>query len=453
MSYRAAIRYLDSLVNYEKLSRYPYPQALNLSRFRRFLDSIDNPQNGLKCIHVAGTKGKGSTAAFLTYILREAGFRVGLFTSPHLTDFRERIRVLEPGAPRRRRRVDFEGMIPESGLTRLVNKLKPAMERYNRVSKFGPLTFFEAFTAVSFAYFKEKKTDIAVLETGLGGRLDSTNVVNPLVSVITPISYEHTDKLGCTLKKIASEKAGIIKKGAWVVSAPQKKEALEVIKDKCKKERARLLAAGKEIKYGGSEEDFSVTTPYDRYGHLKTRLIGPHQVMNAASAVAAVNALREYGINVSVAAIKKGLYNTLWPGRCEVAGKRPLVVLDGAQNVASAAVLKKAIREKFRFRRLILVLGVSNDKDIKGIAAGLSGLAAAVILTRANTPRASEPSRLKEYFTGKDTYVTLSVQEAKELGFNLAGKEDLILVTGSLYVVGEWRAIASGEKNDKSRDG
>jgi dihydrofolate synthase/folylpolyglutamate synthase len=448
MSYPEAIRYLEGLNNYEKISRYLYKEAFNLGRIQGFLELIANPQASLRCIHVAGSKGKGSICAFLTYILREAGFKTGLYTSPHLADFRERIRILSPEAKGLKASADFEGMISKAKLAQLVSRLKPLIEKYNRISKFGPLTFFEVYTALAFIYFKEEKVDFAVLEAGLGGRLDATNVVLPLVSVVTPISYEHTDKLGRTLKKIAAEKAGFIKGlGSVVVSAAQKKEALEVIRDKCRKEGAELLVAGKDITCRGSAERFTAFSLCADYKNLKIRLCGSHQLENACVALAAIESLRRYNINVGIDSLRRGLYNTLWPGRCEVAARNPLVVLDGAQNAASAQVLKKAIKEKFHFRRLVLIFGVSNDKDIRGIAQELSALAATVILTKSVNPRAAEPAALRKYFLGRGTgrgkgkaiHITGSVKEAKDLALRLAYKEDLILVTGSLFVVGEFR--------------
>ena len=444
MSYLEAVRYLGSLVNYEKFSTYPYTEALNLKRARGFLDSIHNPQAPLRCIHVAGTKGKGSTSAFIAYILRESGFKAGLYTSPHLADFRERIRILSPGNRNQKIKADFEGMIPRLKLAGLVNRLKSAIEKYNRASIYGPLTFFEAYTALAFVYFNQEKVDFAVLETGLGGRLDATNVVKPKVCVITPISYEHTDKLGYTLKEIASEKAGIIKKGSVVISAPQAKEAMAIIRNKCKKEKAELLVVGKDIKYSGTEERFRVSTPAAEYKNLKITLHGAHQVMNAACALAAVEAMAAYGVKAGIDSITKGLYNTLWPGRCEVIAREPLIVLDGAQNAASAGVLKEAVKAKFRYRRLILMLGVSNDKDIKGIAGELYDLADTVILTKAKSLRAADPANLAGYFNKKNQYITHNVAEAKMLAKELAKKEDLILITGSLFVVGEARESGIG---------
>ncbi|MFH0855643.1 MAG: folylpolyglutamate synthase/dihydrofolate synthase family protein [Candidatus Omnitrophota bacterium] len=464
MSYLKALGYAESFTNYEKHSRYSYKEALGLERIRSFLDLIHNPQAGLKSIHIAGTKGKGSSSAFIAYMLREAGFKSGLYTSPHLSDFRERIRILKPHPASGIRHPEFEGMIPKRAFAALVSRLKPAIEKHNRISRYGPLTFFEVCTAIAFCYFKEENVDFAVLETGLGGRLDATNVVNPLVSVITPISCEHMDKLGHTLSKIAAEKAGIIKGcrprvegyggGATlsasrylhpvicvppVVSAPQKEEALAVIRNKCKKERAKLSVVGKDIKYSGREGSFRVSSSYGEYQGLKIRLIGAHQLANAVTALTAIESLRAYGIKLGIDSIRRGLYNTLWPGRCEVASRKPFIVLDGAHNPASASALKKTIREKFRYRRLILVLGVSNDKDIKAIALQLYDLADTVILTKAKSPRAASPYALKKYFKSKPVQVTDSVEQARDLALSISSGEDLVLVTGSLLVVGEAR--------------
>jgi len=437
MTYPETIRYLEFFINYEAYTAYPYKKSLKLERIRDFLSVINNPQDSLSCIHIAGTKGKGSICAFITYILRQAGFKVGLYTSPHLSDFRERIRILNPKSEIRNPKLEFEGMISRAELTRLVKQLKPAIEKYNKKSQYGPLTFFEVYTALAFVYFKEKKVDFAVLETGLGGRLDATNTVKPLVCVISPLSYEHTDKLGHSLKEIAKEKVGIIKR-AIVISAPQKKEAIDVIRKKCKQVHAKLYGVGKDItcKVGANVE---VKGLFNTYNRLKLRLLGRHQLINAATAIGAVEALRFYGANIGVDAIRKGLYNTLWPGRCEVIARNPRVVLDGAQNIASAKALKEAVKSNFRYKRLILVLGISNDKDLKGICHELRGLADEVILTRANSPRATKPEILAQYFKGKPLHITQSVKEAKDLAKAIAKKEDLVLVTGSLFVVGEFR--------------
>ncbi|MDP2940706.1 MAG: Mur ligase family protein, partial [Candidatus Omnitrophota bacterium] len=291
MTYPEAIQYLESFINYERLPAYPYKEYLKLERVQGFLEAIGDPQDSLKCIHVAGSKGKGSTCAYITYILREAGFKTGLYTSPHLSDFRERIRILSHKVTRsqgHKSQKDFEGMITKRELAGLVRRFKPAIEKYNKNSPYGPLSFFEVYTALAFIYFQEQKVDFAVLETGLGGRLDATNVARALVAVITPISYEHTDKLGNTLRKIATEKAGIIKsvigypclplpagqagagrgysvigrepstenRAPIVISAPQEREAREAISDKCKRVGARLFEVGKDIKVTSDKSSF-----------------------------------------------------------------------------------------------------------------------------------------------------------------------------------------------------
>ncbi|MCX5707271.1 MAG: Mur ligase family protein [Candidatus Omnitrophica bacterium] len=287
-----------------------------------------------------------------------------------------------------------------------------------------------------------------VLETGLGGRLDATNVVNPLVCAITPISYEHTQKLGNTLRKIAREKAGIIKKSPKsvayslqlaVVSAPQVKEAAEVIWKKCREEGLKLYEIGKDIDYKKTKSGFKVKGMLREYKDLKVKLLGEHQLINATLAVAAVEGLSSYGVKVGVDSIRKGLYNTIWPGRCEIIAKNPYIVLDGAQNIASAAVLRKAVKENFIYKKLILILGVSSDKDIQGICNELYGLADKVILTKADTSRATTPEILAKYFQGKEIQIRKNIKEAKNLALRIAKKEDLILVTGSLFVVGEFR--------------
>ena len=421
MTYPEAIRYLESFVNYEKIPGYPYKKSFKLRRIKDFLKSIDNPQTSFNSIHVAGSKGKGSTCAFIAYILREAGFKTGLYTSPHLSDFRERIRILmpRPASSGIKLKDPFEGKISKAELLRLVSYLRPRIGRFNKRSTSGPLTFFEIVTVLAFVYFKKNNVEFAVLETGLGGRLDATNVVQPLVSVITPLSYEHTAILGNTLAEIAGEKAGIIKKNTIVISAPQLDEPMRVIRDKCGALNCVLRKAVNTAK-------------------CRLNLLGMHQLMNAAVAREAVRSLN---LDVRDDCIKRGLGNTVWPGRCEVVNRHPYIILDGAQNKASARAIKKTIVENFNYNKLILVLGVSNDKDIKGICSELSPIADKVILTKANSIRATNPDVLAKQFKHKKTYITESVKAAKTLAKSLARKKDLILVTGSLFVVGEFRNV------------
>jgi len=447
MTYPQAVKYLGSFINYEKFPSWPYKQSCKLERVKEFLSLIGNPQHSLRCLHVAGTKGKGSTCIFISHILREAGYKVGLYTSPHLSDFRERIRILTPIAKYPRSNIDFEGMISKNDVARITSRLKPEINRYNRFSKYGPLSFFEVYTTLGFLYFKEQKVDFLVLETGLGGRLDATNTVCPLVCIITPVSYEHTQKLGHTLKEIAGEKAGIIKSyqssvvslQPVVITAPQEIEAMRVIRRKCRQKKARLYEVGKQIVYHKAKSDFWIQGIHDKYSHLKINLIGEHQLINSSAAVGAIETLRSYNVNVGIESIKRGLYNARWPGRCEIIAKSPLVLLDGAQNVASVRALKKAIEDNFKYKRLILILGISSDKDIKGICRELNSLADEIILTRANNPRACTPRALVKYFYHKPVYLTGNTREAKTTALSIARLTDLILVTGSLFVVGEFR--------------
>ena len=468
MTYLQAFAYLNSFVNYENKDSYLYRKSFSLERIKGFLRLLGNPQDSLKCLHIAGSKGKGSVCIFAANILRAAGYRVGLYTSPHLLDVGERVRVLEPtkdeGRPLgfargRRTRDEFEGMITKNEITRLAERLKPVIEKYNRVYKAGDLTFFEVWTALAFLYFKEKQVDYAVLETGLGGRLDATNAVNPLVCGITPISYDHTQYLGNTLRQIAREKAGIIKEHQMaVISALQEKEAREVIRKRCIRKKARLYEIGRDIlsfprkresrhldspvkpgndrplfRAGG--QSFDLQGIKRRYNNLEIRLLGRHQLANAALAVGMVEALGDQ--RIKPAHIRRGIKAARWPGRLEVISRNPYIVLDGAQNAASALALKEAIRDNFRWQKLILVLGMSRDKDVPGFCRQFSDFCDKVVLTKSANPRAANPRDLAGYFSGKKIVAADSVKKAITKAKAVAKKKDLILVTGSLFVVGE----------------
>jgi dihydrofolate synthase/folylpolyglutamate synthase len=445
MAYPQTVRYLESFIDYEKINAWPYGRSLKLGRFREFLDALGNPQDALRCIHIAGTKGKGSTCAFIAYILRQAGYRVGLYTSPHLVDFRERIRILKPKTRIQEKKSDFEGMISRDDLKELVIRIRPDIQKFNARSRHGPLSFFEVYTALAFIYFQEKKADPVVLETGLGGRLDATNVVRPLVCAITPISYEHTQKLGSTLSRISFEKSGIIKsnnligKQLTVISAPQEREAMRVIKNKCQAMAAKLYVVKRDIVYKRAGGGFTVMGLSGKYRNLRSRLLGEHQLINAAVAIGVVEALQNCGIPVSSGSLRRGIHNTIWPGRCEVISRNPLVVLDGAQNVASTSSLIAAIKDNFKYKKLILVLGISSDKDIKGICDKLSRIADEIILTKSGNPRATPPEELAKYLTGKNINITDNVTQAKGLALRISDRKDLVLVCGSLFVVGEFR--------------
>ncbi|MDD5173400.1 MAG: Mur ligase family protein, partial [Candidatus Omnitrophica bacterium] len=296
MTYREALRYLDSLVDFEKAGNYDYKTSLKLERMRRFASLLGDPQKDTRSIHIAGSKGKGSTAAYVYSILRQAGFNTGLYTSPHLTTFRERIRINDE-------------LIGEEDLSRILTNVKETIE--SRMKGDMP-TFFEVYTAIAYLYFKEKRIDFAVYEVGLGGRLDATNLIEPLVCAVTPLSYEHTDKLGHTLREIATEKCGIIKRGSICVSAPQEEEALGVIEKVCDERGSRLILIGRDIVFKGvvsgeSGEIFDLSGISCQFHNLRSRLLGEHQVINAATAVGVIEALKTRGVTVSDEAVIRGI--------------------------------------------------------------------------------------------------------------------------------------------------
>jgi dihydrofolate synthase / folylpolyglutamate synthase len=462
MSYRDTITYLDSFINYEKKTRYPYKGSFKLERIREFLSRIGDPQCGIRYIHVAGTKGKGSVCALAAYTLAQLGYRVGLYTSPHLSDVRERIRILNPpeGAVGRRsgpQSGDFAGMISEADLTRLTGLLRPFISEFRRTSAYGPLSFFEVYTALAFSYFKEQAVDYAVLETGLGGRLDATNVVVPDIAGITSISYDHTNKLGSTLEQIAAEKAGIIKTGTatqMVISAPQQAEAAAVIRERCAGYGVNLYEVGTDITYEAAAssyagQEFNINGAFGSFAHMQIALLGEHQLINAAVAIGLVaGALKAKRGPLPVDAVRLGLRNTRWPGRCEIIGAQPRIILDGAHNEASAAMLAQTLGRVITGGNIILVIGVSRDKDVAGICKHLIPLARQCVITRADNPRALPTddiaNRLGQYLEPGRIVQAQDVPQALDSARRSARQDDTIVVTGSLFIVGEARQILTG---------
>lgn len=435
MTYQEATAYLESFVNYERLNSYDYRNSFKLDRMRALASLLGDPQKGIRSIHIAGTKGKGSTAAITHSILKKAGFKTALYTSPHLISFRERISINDE-------------LISEGDLLKILEKIRGAVEKMGEEEK---PSFFEIYTAAAYIYFKDKKADFAVYETGLGGRLDATNIVEPLVCAITPISYDHIQILGSTLSEIAVEKAGIIKEGIICVSAPQEPEALEVIEKVCRMKGSRLILVGKDITFEETDssdrgETFNVRGLLERYSGLELRLLGSHQVVNAATAIGIAESLSLSGIRIGRASIIEGVKDAFWPGRLEVIGESPLLVIDGAQNKASANALansvKKVFLDKVRYRRLILVFGASKDKDIKGMLEELMPISDSVILTKSRVwERAMEPSAIKGLMGREDAALTSNTEDAIRMAVAMAGKDDIILATGSLFVVGEVRGF------------
>jgi len=431
MDYQQAEDYILSFTDYEKMPGIAYTSAnYDLRRMGKLLQPLGNPHLGTRTVHVAGTKGKGSTAAMISQTLIAAGYRTGLFTSPHLHTIRERIKI--NGA-----------MISEVDFAALVAEIKPIVESVNEQAIFGKLTTFEILTAVVFIYFKKNRVDFQVLEVGLGGRLDATNVVKPDVCVITSLSLDHTEILGDSIAKIAVEKAGVIKHGCIVVSAPQVDDATQVIKRACRQQRAKLIQVGQDVtwlKTGGDlyRQTLTISTKSGHYD-LAIPLLGDYQLENAATAVAVAEALISLGTIISSQNIAKGLSQVSWPGRLQILRKEPMVVVDGAHNAYSMSKLVQAVKEYFDYKRCFVILGTSCDKDISGMARELVTLGNHIIITSSTHPRAALISSLAEKFDslGIKAVAADNVAEALSKALTLAKKTDLILVTGSLFVVAE----------------
>jgi dihydrofolate synthase/folylpolyglutamate synthase len=437
LSYDEALDYLYSLINYEaqRSNRYA-PDGAGLDRPRALMAAFGDPQENYPVIHVAGTKGKGSVCAMCASILQAAGLRVGFYSSPHLQDFRERFRINGE-------------LIPPAMLVSLVERLRPVIERM------PGLTWFEITTAIAFLYFAEADVDIAVIEVGLGGRLDATNIIRaPVVSTITSLSFDHTHLLGNTLESIAYEKAGIIKSGLPVVSAPQQPEPLAVIERIAAERGSPLTLAGRDIEFEAETADehrqwFTINRPGESPRRYWTPLLGAHQVVNAAVALATLQQVRVAGIPVSSdtgdEVIASGLRLVNWPGRLEVVRRSPWLVLDAAHNGASAERLSDALTSIFPFDRLILVFGAFTDKDVTGMFKALLPLTSHLILMQATSPRAFTTGQLAEIarssgYTGPLELIP-AAQDALARAEALTGSDDLMCITGSVALVGEMRSV------------
>ncbi len=447
-AYEQSLARLERFANYEINRSVPYaPGTFDLGRMRMLLARLGDPQRAYPTIHIAGSKGKGSTAAMAEAMLRRGGYRTGLYISPHLHSFGERIQVA--GAA-----------IAEEEFAGLVDELLPHAEAVPGI------TWFELITALAFLHYARQRADVAVIEVGLGGRLDATNVITPLVSVITSLSYEHTAWLGDTLAQIAFEKAGIIKPGVPVVSAPQEPEALAVIERVAVERGATLALVGREwqmrpgpIHEGG--QSFAVRCPAglppavaaaswraDEWLHFDLPLLGRHQIVNATCALAAVVQATAAGLPVTVAAAAAGLRAVRWPGRGEVLARDPLVVADGAHNGDSARKLVAMLQEWFPGRRWTFVVGILSDKDHAAILRELIPAAAHLLVTRSQSGRATDPELLAGIARslGADARVVDAVPAALEQALTFG---EAVCLTGSLSIAAEARsawAARSGER-------
>ncbi|MCO6439223.1 MAG: bifunctional folylpolyglutamate synthase/dihydrofolate synthase [Phycisphaerae bacterium] len=432
-TFRSALNFLDSLTNHERLSRVSYDSNnFGLARSTRLLAALGNPHRSFKSVHVAGTKGKGSTCAMLASMLQACGYKVGLYTSPHLLHIRERIMV--NGEP-----------ISEAEFARAVSAVASITTRA-RVPK---PTYFEVLTVAAFHHFAESGVDVAVVETGLGGRLDATNVIQPMVTAVTSISYDHMAQLGTSLTSIATEKAGIFKKGVPVVSAPQVpkvRTALESV----------AAGVGSPIRYSNEGVDFSyrfefsralgrhsricLTTPTSRFEHVHVPLYGEHQAINCSVALAVLDVLKTQGFPLDEQAAMQGLARVDLPGRMQLISETPRVLVDGAHNAASIEMLVRAIGQHISYDSMVVILGCSRDKDINGIVRQIQYGADKMIFTGIPSPRSADPAELAAVYTevsGKTAQVAPDLDTAMRIATSAISREDLICITGSFYLVAE----------------
>ena len=417
-------------MNFEEATRWLYGFQkfgikLGLDRIGHIAKELGNPQDSYKSIHVGGTNGKGSVCKFLEGILVESGYTVGVYTSPHLQRINERITINKKE-------------IFDDELISLVEKVKPIVEEMIKNGE-NP-TFFEVFTAIAFYYFSEKKVDIVIIEVGLGGRFDATNILNPLVSVITNVSLEHQNVLGKTIEKIAFEKAGIIKDSVPVVTAADGK-ALEVIKTQAEEKNSSVVLIKDRFKRI-EKQNFLVNGSLKDY-KVQTKLVGSFQGENIALAIGAVETLQINGMFISEGSIKKGITKTKNIGRMEIVGTNPFIILDGAHNPAGMKHLSETLKNDFDYERLILVLGILSDKNVEEMLEIIVPLADEIIVTKSQNKRAAKPSDLKDMIeeidSGKHVFVKEEIKDAIEHAKSVAGKKDLICICGSLFTVGEAR--------------
>jgi dihydrofolate synthase/folylpolyglutamate synthase len=437
-TYESALRYLFAQTDYEQMLRVRYNRdTFSLDRMRLLLQRLGNPHEKIRAVHIAGTKGKGSTATMLAEMLRACGHRVGLYTSPHICDVRERIVVNGE-------------MISQAALARLICRAEPHIEK---MSQDKP-TFFEIFTALAFCHFVDEAVDVAVIEAGLGGRLDSTNVLKPLVCGLTSISLDHMHQLGDTIPQIAAEKAGIFKSQVPAVSVPQSPEATRVLRKVARETGAQLMFTGEDIEFSyrvessrkdGCHTRICLTTPRSKFEHLPVPLLGEHQALNCGLALALLDQLKAQGLEIDDQRAIAGLAGTYVPGRMEIIHTDPRILVDGAHNAASIQALIRAIGQHIPYDSMVMIFGCAADKDIGGMMDQIATGADKVIFTKSsNNPRAAKPEDLAEIYTersGREAQVTDDLTQALRVAGSAVSREDLITITGSFYLVGEAKTL------------
>lgn len=429
-TYQQALDYIYSFIDYSLTKNLRYsPEKFNLSRMDLFLNYIGNPHQQYKSIHVAGTKGKGSTCAMLASIFNEANFKTGLYTSPHMIEFSERIRI-------------GNNQISQKNIIKYVNEFEPI------INLIPELTTFEIVTGMAFKYFADQKVDLAVIEVGMGGRFDATNTINPVISIITSISHDHTLILGKSLGKIAYEKAGIIKPEIAVVVSRQKTAPKKVIYEIAKEKNAQFIYAPEVFQaisesYSLDGQSFSISKDGSKILTIQISLLGDHQIDNAVSAFACIEQLRNAGYKIKNKDIQAGFQKTKWPGRFEIVNKKPLVIIDGAHNLDSFRKLKSTINKYLPKHEKIMVFGASEDKNVYKMLEVMQPILKMLIITKSDHPRAMELKLIKEYSVnlGIPSKVIPKIEDALGEAYFLSDDFTVILAAGSIFIAGAVKNI------------
>ncbi len=432
-------------MNYEEVMMYidesaKFSMKLGLERTKKILEILGNPQEKIKTIHIAGTNGKGSTTAIISNILKEAGYKIGMYTSPYIEEFEERIQV--------------NGInIPKEDLAKVVTRVSEAVTKVVELGYDDP-TQFEIITCAGFLYFYEQEVDYAVIEVGLGGRLDSTNVITPILSIITSISYDHMNVLGDTLEEIAYEKGGIIKERVPVILYPQEEEVNKAIEKICTERSSKLIEVSldsaeflgvEDIQEKGNikrVQNIRVNTNVNEY-NMKLSLLGNHQILNCATSLYAIDELKQLGLKINEEAIFRGLYTVKWPGRFEILNWMPLVVIDGAHNIDGIKKLKENAGIYLKYNNLILILGILADKNIEEMVKIITPGVKQIICVTPQSERAELAAELeKEVKKYNENCIAVEdYEKAYSLALSYSNKEDLILVSGSLYMIGDMKKV------------
>lgn len=430
MNYNEALQYVESIGK--------FGINLGMARIERFCEILGNPEKKLKVIHVGGTNGKGSTTTFISKILEDAGYRVGVYTSPYIERFTERIRI-------------NKDEIPESEVARLVTEMVPHVETLVSEGLEHP-TEFEVITAVAFKYFAEQNVDFVVLEVGLGGRFDATNVVDPLIAAITTISLDHVNVLGDNVATIAYEKAGIIKKDKPLVLYPQEESAEKVIMDVCSEMNTKLYKVN-DIKHEVTSESVNGTeynlTGLVNYENVKIAMLGHHQVMNTKTAILVIKALRDLGYSISDENIYNGLKSATWPARFEVLTKDPIIVLDGGHNVQGIEALVDSINKYFPNKKIKITCGMLSDKDYNKMTSDLLSIGDNFITVTPNNDRALTADELCDIIkaNGKEAKAAKDIKEAVDIALETRSDDEMLVFCGSLYMIGEVRVYLKEKLN------